>query len=105
VLDPGLSGILLTLPKLTVVSPSISLASKGWRDKNVFRSELGLEQIDLKISTLTRLEVVCKRILHSGRRISGVYNDGDLGHRLDAFIAAYRQEGGRCIESELDNIH
>jgi hypothetical protein len=34
-----------------------------------------------------------------------VYNDGDLGHRLDAFIAAYRQEGGRCIESELDNIH
>jgi hypothetical protein len=57
------------------------------RDKNVFRSKLGLEQTDLKISTPTRLEVVCQSILHSGRRISGVYNEDNLGHRPDAFMS------------------
>jgi hypothetical protein len=80
------------------------LAPKGRRDKNVFWSKLGLEQTDLKISTPMRLEVVCQSILHSGRRISGVYNDGNVGHRPDAFITAYRQEGGRWIERVLAEI-
>jgi hypothetical protein len=94
----------INLARPTVVSLSIGLASKERRDKNVFRSELELEQTDLKTSTLTRQEVVCQSILHSGRRISGVYNDGNVGHRPDAFITAYRQEGGRWIERVLAEI-
>lgn len=38
-------------------------------------------------------------------RVEPVYNAGNTTNRPDAFIAAYRAEGGRWIEYEFDNIH
>ena len=38
-------------------------------------------------------------------RIEPFYDAGNTSNRPDSFLAAYRQEGGKWVEFDFDNIH